>query len=431
MRTMPVVTVGRSDARMRHGHPDESGFFFHRVAAAFFARADRCSAVIDFAALFPPLLPSLARCFRSAAGTCFAIAPSLADKHPTGNSSLTCLAAKHNIESMNDEHNEPICAEIATDNAPSRELSGSAKLIDRDIGQWQRLKSLVLDAVTSAHSRRSYELALDGFFSWWEREGRPPFTKAAVQAFRAKLEGDGLAPATINVRLSAIRKLAVEAADNGLLDPDLAAGIGRVKGAKRLGVRLGNWLTLGEAQALLGAPDATTVKGKRDRAILAVLLGCALRRSEVASLEVEQLQQRDGRWVVADLIGKGGRVRTVPVPAWVKVAIDEWLAVAGIVDGRVWRSINRGGRVWGGGLTEKVIWHVVEQYAAEAGLPNIAPHDLRRTSAKLCRAGGGELEQIQLLLGHASVQTTERYLGTRQNLADAPNDHTGLRLASD
>jgi site-specific recombinase XerD len=312
-------------------------------------------------------------------------------------------------------------AEIATDNPPSRELSAN--------DQWDKLKALVLDGVTSPHSRRSYSKALDGFFRWWDSEGRPPFTKATVQAFRTKLEGDGLAGATINVRLSAIRKLAVEATDNGLLDPDLAAGIGRVKGAKRLGVHLGNWLTLAEAQALLGAPDATTVKGKRDRAILAVLLGCALRRAELAGLNVEDIQQRDGRWVAADLVGKGGRVRTVPVPAWVKVTVDQWTEAAGIESGRLWRSINRGGRVWGDGLTEKVIWQVVEQYAAEMGLPEIAPHDLRRTCAKLCRAGGGELEQIQILLGHASVQTTERYLGTRQNLTDAPNDHTGLGIA--
>lgn len=303
---------------------------------------------------------------------------------------------------------------VATDNVRSRELS------TRD--QWATLKALVLDGVTSAHSRRSYELALDGFITWWDSQGRPAFTKATVQAFRTKLESDGLAGATINVRLAAIRKLAVEAADNGLLDPDLAAGIGRVKGAKQLGVRLGNWLTLAEAQALLGAPDAATVKGKRDRAILAVLLGCALRRSELAGLMVDDLQQRDGRWVFADLAGKGGRVRTVPVPAWVKVTLDSWLVAAGIESGRVWRSINRGGRVWGDGLSEKVIWQLVQEYAGDG----IAPHDLRRTSAKLCRAGGGELEQIQLLLGHASVLTTERYLGTRQNLTDAPNDHTGL-----
>jgi site-specific recombinase XerD len=232
-------------------------------------------------------------------------------------------------------------AEIATDNVPSRELSPITESVD----QWVRLKALVLDAVTSPHSRRAYRLALDGFLTWWESAGRPKFTKATVQAFRAKLEGDGLAGATINVRLAAIRKLAIEAADNGLLDPDLAAGIGRVKGAKRLGVRTGNWLTLQEAQGLLGAPDAATIKGKRDRVILAALLGCALRRSELAELTVEHIQQRDGRWVLADLIGKGGRVRTMPVPAWVMVTINQWVEAAGIETGRVWRSINRGGRV--------------------------------------------------------------------------------------
>jgi site-specific recombinase XerD len=295
--------------------------------------------------------------------------------------------------------------------------------------QWQQLKDLVLDSVTSPHSRRAYETALDGFFGWWDAQGRPPFAKATVQAFRSQLEAEGMSPSTINVRLSAIRKLATEAADNGLLAPELAAGIARVRGAKRLGVRVGNWLTLEQAQALLSVPDASTVKGKRDRAILAVLLGCALRRSELAALTFEHIQQRDGRWVIVDLIGKGGRVRTVPMPAWVKVAIDDWAQAAGIATGHVWLSINKGGKIWGSGLTEKVIWQVLQEYAQAAGLPEIAPHDMRRTCAKLCRAAGGELEQIQLLLGHASIQTTERYLGVKQDLANAPNDRIGLRLA--
>ncbi len=120
----------------------------------------------------------------------------------------------------------------------------------------------------------------------------------------------------------------------------------------------------------------------------------------------------------------------MPMPAWVKAAIDEWSAAAGVASGRIWLSINKGGRVWGEGLTEKVIWQVLDHYAGIAGMPGIAPHDMRRTCAKLCRAAGGDLEQIQLLLGHASVQTTERYLGTRQNLTDAPNDHMGLEVGA-
>jgi integrase len=229
--------------------------------------------------------------------------------------------------------------------------------------------------------------------------------------------------------MSAIRKLAAEAADNGLLAPELAAGISCVKSAKTQGIRTGNWLSQRQAQALLSAPDIATVGGLRDRAILAVLLGCGLRRSEVAALSFFHLQQRDGRWCVVDLVGKHGRVRTAPMPTWVKVAIDAWTTAAGVADGYIFRSVNRADRVTGEGLGEKVVWQLIKPYAETAGVPGVAPHDLRRTCAKLCRAGGGELEQIQLLLGHASVQTTERYLGTKQDLVHAPNDAIKLRIA--
>jgi len=108
--------------------------------------------------------------------------------------------------------------------------------------------------------------------------------------------------------MSAIRKLAVEAMDNGLLAPELAAGIQRVKSAKSIGVRMGNWLSQKQAQALLNTPDISTMKGLRDRAIIAVLLGCGLRRSEVAALTLGHIQQRDGRWVILDLVSKHKRV---------------------------------------------------------------------------------------------------------------------------
>jgi integrase len=228
---------------------------------------------------------------------------------------------------------------------------------------------------------------------------------------------------------SAIRKLAAEAADNGLLAPELAVGIGRVKSAKTQGIRTGNWLSQRQAQALLSAPAITTLRGLRDRAILAVLLGCGLRRSEVAALTFAHLQQRDGRWCIVDLVGKHGRVRTAPMPTWVKVAIDARASPAGVAEVYVFRSVNRADRVANVRLGEKVVWQLIKPYAEAAGVPGIAPHDLRRTRAKLCRAGGGELEQIQLLLGHASVQTTERYLGTNQDLVHAPNDAIKLRVA--
>jgi site-specific recombinase XerD len=130
-----------------------------------------------------------------------------------------------------------------------------------------------------------------------------------------------------------VRRLAYEAADTGLLSPGLAAGIRRVKGAKKLGVRLGNWLSSNEAKALLDSANVQTVRGKRSRGILAVCLGCGLRRSELAHLTVEPLQRREDHWAIVDLIGKGGHIRTVPVPSWVKSALDLWMEAASISRG--------------------------------------------------------------------------------------------------
>jgi integrase len=175
----------------------------------------------------------------------------------------------------------------------------------------------------------------------------------------------------------------------------------------------------------LHAPDPATLKGKRDRLILALLVGCGLRRAEAVKLTVEDVQQRDGRWVLVDLRGKHGRIRTVPVPAWVQQALEIWTAAAGITSGRVLRSVSQTDTLGGSSLSTQAVFAVVREYGTRVGL-ELRPHDLRRTCAKLCRSAGGDLEQIQLLLGHASIQTTERYLGTRQNLADAPNDRLGL-----
>ena len=113
--------------------------------------------------------------------------------------------------------------------------------------------------------------------------------------------------------------------------------------------------------------------------------------------------------MIADLMGKGKHIRTVPIPIWAKTAVDSWIAASGIDDGKIFRRINRNGKVWGEGITAKTVWHVVKAAAKQAGISKLAPHDLRRTCARLCHQAGGELEQIQFLLGHASVQTTERY----------------------
>jgi site-specific recombinase XerD len=287
-------------------------------------------------------------------------------------------------------------------------------------------KRTVLNSLGSPDSTRAYAFAIDDFIAWYCSEPRLAFGKHVVLRYRIELESRHLAPATINLRLAAVRRLAYEASDSGLLSPELAAGIQRVKGAKRLGIRLGNWLTVEQCRTLLRAPDERTLKGRRDRAILAILLGCGLRRAEVAKLQVRDIQQREEHWALVDLMGKGRHIRTVPVPDWVKAAVDEWTKAAGIADGRVFRCVSRTASIWGNGITEKVVWHIVKDCAKRAGIQQLAPHDCRRSCARLCHAAGGELEQIQFLLGHVSVETTERYLGCKQRLRHAVNDKIGL-----
>src|SRR5579859_4799453 len=122
------------------------------------------------------------------------------------------------------------------------------------IAGWEKLKALVLDSVSSPITKRVYNMALNEFMAWYGQGPRPGFTKATVSAWRVSLEARGLGSSSIIIRMSAIRKLAAEAADNGLLAPELAAGISRVKSAETVGVRTRNWLSLKQAQALLSEP---------------------------------------------------------------------------------------------------------------------------------------------------------------------------------
>ena len=250
--------------------------------------------------------------------------------------------------------------------------------------------------------------------------------RTVVLRYRIHLEQKLYAPSTINLRLAAVRRVAYEAADSGLLSPELAAGIRRVKGVRRIGVRVGNWLSAEQSKRLLQSSIRDNLRGKRNYAMLAILVGCGLRRGELLSLRLNSIQLREEHWVIADLIGKGGHIRTVPVPEWVKTAVDAWTEASEVTEGRVFRAINKAGKIWGDGMTAKVLWEIVKNAASQAGIEKLAPHDLRRTCARLCHLAGGELDQIQFLLGHVSIQTTERYLRCIQRLESAVNDKMGI-----
>jgi integrase/recombinase XerD len=298
------------------------------------------------------------------------------------------------------------------------------------------LISVVTNRLHSDVSRRGYRTALRQFLAWHVSVGGGALSRTLIQRYRVVLEGRKLASSTINQHLSAIRALADECGESGLLDQPTAAAIGRVKGVPVRGVRVGNWLTRDQAEQLLLAPP-NTLMGLRDRAILGLLVGCGLRRDELVNLTFEHLQQREGRWVIVDIVGKGRRVRSVPVPGWAKALVDRWASAAGLSDGRALRRFRKGGwlvyvvneqgQAEAGGMSADAIADVVTTYARPFGW-DLSPHGLRRTFAKLARSGQAPLEQIQLALGHQSIQTTQRYLGSELDLADAACDRLGIRL---
>jgi hypothetical protein len=169
-------------------------------------------------------------------------------------------------------HDQPVAAE-ATGHETNTETQSQRK--SRQVGpaaaRSEVAKSAVVNSLSCPDAQRGYRHAIDEFVDWYCSEPRLSFSKTVVVRYRMHLESRHLAPGTINLRLGAVRRLAYEAADCGLLSADLAAGIRRVKGVKKLGVRLGNWLTADQGITLWQAPDREHLKGKRDRALLSVL----------------------------------------------------------------------------------------------------------------------------------------------------------------
>src|ERR1700720_2451081 len=160
------------------------------------------------------------------------------------------------------------------------------RLPDLDIA-----KAAVINSLSCPDAQRGYRHAIDEFVEWYCSEPRLSFSTTVVVRYRMHLESRHLAPGTINLRLGAVRRLAYEAADCGLLSADLVAGIRRVKGAKRLGVLVGNWLSAEQGKRLLLTADGASLRSKRDYATLAILMGCGLRRAELTALRVEDIQQ--------------------------------------------------------------------------------------------------------------------------------------------
>ena len=195
---------------------------------------------------------------------------------------------------------------------PNRTKKDVVRKIVLRLPDLDHAKTSVLNSLSSPRSRRNYKFAMEQFITWYCSEPRLALNRTVVLRFRLHLESLGLAAGTINQRLAAVRRLAYEAADSGLLSPELAAGIRRVKGVKQLGCRAGNWLNREQARLLLEKSNGEGLRSIRDVAMMSILLGCGLRRAELSALRREDFQIRQGHWAIVDLVGKGNHVRTVP-----------------------------------------------------------------------------------------------------------------------
>jgi site-specific recombinase XerD len=251
--------------------------------------------------------------------------------------------------------------------------------------------------------------------------------KLFLQTYIATMQDEGIGEGSINLRLAAIRKLSREAEELKIWPETVAAAFTSVKNIPQRGHRTGNWLSLEQAQQLINAPDISTRYGLRNRAMLTVLIGCGLRRHELVKLTLPQLQMREGRWVIADLVGKRNKIRTVTVPTWVKQSIDVYLNTTKIQSGHLFQAMTKGGHISRDSISSESVGVVVKIYSRQCGF-SISPHDLRRTYAKLAFKNGAKIDQIQLNLGHESLATTQVYLGTELDFKKGPGDFLNITI---
>jgi integrase len=306
-----------------------------------------------------------------------------------------------------------------------------------------RLIALVCGGVDSANTKRNYARAIRDFLAWWEANNWPPINLETMTNYRAHMDEQGMKAGNVNVRLSALRRMVRLAAGAGLITDVERVSALQVPSKKASKQTAGKWLSREEAAQLLRLLPTETLGDMRDRALVALAIGSGLRRSELSALTVEHLRKHEGRWTIWGITGKRNKTRTVPIADWCKLAVDEWLEVAGIVEGPVFRRVAKSGKLVAStdtptpaGIHPQSIMESLKRAmeharANGAEVPEgLAPHDLRRTFAQLARKGGAPIEQIAHSLGHDSIATTERYLGISQDFEKAPSDFLAITLTA-
>jgi site-specific recombinase XerD len=274
----------------------------------------------------------------------------------------------------------------------------------------------IRDSVMSPRSKALYTKALADFLAW--NQGHE-LERTRVLEYRQHMLDQGYAPATVNLALTAIRRLAEEAEAQNCLSDRVARQILAIDGLPNRGVKFGNWLTQDQALELLALPDQRTNKGLRDFVALGLLLGCGLRSDEAVRVRINQVQERDGRLVLLDILGKGRKFRTAVVPKWMENPLLDWITrgKGEHIIRRVWKNDVLDSR---GMTTTALAYHIVA-LAAEIGV-GLSPHDLRRSFAASAVLNGANIESVRQALGHESLATTTRYVASAISLRNPACD---------
>lgn len=284
------------------------------------------------------------------------------------------------------------------------------------------------------NTQRAYASRLNAFLDWQAEQPPAPLITHLKRYVAYLKDEKGLAPRSVQAHINTIKGMLRTAA---ALEPALANGLPQLELVKPPQVRgelHGLRLTAQQARRLLNAPGTETLKGLRDSAILGLLLTLGLRRSEICNLTWGHITELEGHKVIANLKGKHGRIRTLKLPVWLWRLLMRWGELSGLdtsdPERRVFVPITKDGRVltYRKGITPHAIYKLVNLYTKKLGLPPVKPHDLRRTAALLARRGGATIEQVQIMLGHASPQTTSNYIGESLDLDDNAVDYNPLRL---
>jgi len=283
------------------------------------------------------------------------------------------------------------------------------------------LRLNVAQGDASPETVRSYHAHAGQFVAWCGDHDLDPAmaNEADLERYWAHLVAEGYGRGTIAVKLSVVRRFYQAATWRGLRPDNPAAGLKAPKERTARSERL-KYLPLAGFRELLNAPDKRTVKGKRDRAIMALLGFHGLRVSEVAGLEVDGLHLGDPAWVT--VTGKGNKTRQVYLTSKTKKTLDTWLAARPSGGGHRRVFVTLDNRTGGQPLSDRSIRRIVDAYLEALGLKEdgVSCHSLRHSFATWSLAGGAKLESIQDTLGHSSVETTQVYAKIVNKMTENP-----------